>query len=375
VNRQRANPEPACRTRQARSNPPAEEIPQIAQFLIATTLQLELPVTHTKQTTGAFLIATNRTCSPRRALFRLCARRGAKAEPSRSWRAPEEKGRGEARAVLTDGIGPINPIGPYKNEKPTLRVNRSEWGTRGREQGDYSGAMWLDGMMRSRQTNEGADRVGHPLHQGKKRASSKGLLPPELARRISPYIVNSGEMAGAVGKNALIGAMLLSLYGPEHNGFLCLLGPWICPTLIALFWSTLFARRRFRIYRGSPFAEHSYVDTGGDPVVMRLSEIFNSSEARRHLWRESLKVSAILFAVLGTAVLLLRNSFNWVYPSPGNQFFWTARRGVPGYWFWLGLVCCLLFAFLALVSDFYRWCLTTWVKREQESAHPAGARS
>jgi hypothetical protein len=21
------------------------------------------------------------------------------------------------------------------------------------------------------------------------------------------------------------------------------------------------------------------------------------------------------------------------YPSPVNQFFWTARRGVPGYWF------------------------------------------
>ena len=70
MSRQRANPEPACRTRQARSRPPLEKIPQIAKFLIATTLQLESPVTHTKQTTGAFLIATNGTLfRPRRAVF------------------------------------------------------------------------------------------------------------------------------------------------------------------------------------------------------------------------------------------------------------------------------------------------------------------
>jgi hypothetical protein len=60
VSGQRANPKPACLLGHVRSNPPAEKIPQIAKFLIATTLQLESPVTHTKQTTGAFLIATNR---------------------------------------------------------------------------------------------------------------------------------------------------------------------------------------------------------------------------------------------------------------------------------------------------------------------------
>jgi hypothetical protein len=196
------------------------------------------------------------------------------------------------------------------------------------------------------------------------RSSNKAALPPELARRISPWIVNSGEMTGAVGKTALIGGMVLSLYGPDHNGFLYLLGPWVCPTLVALFWSALFARRRFRIYRGSPFAGHSYVDTGDDPVVTRLSELFNSDEARRHLWHETLKVSTILFAILWTAAFLLRNSLEWVYPSPVNQFFWTARRGVPGYWFWPGLWGCSLFAFLALVSDYYHWCLMTWAERE-----------
>lgn len=201
------------------------------------------------------------------------------------------------------------------------------------------------------------------------RAEQKAILPPELARKISPWLVNSAEMTGAVGKTALIGGMVLSLYGPglEHNGFLYLLGPWVCPTLIALFCSALLARRRFRIYRGSPFAERSYVDTGDDPVVMRLAELFSSNEARRHLWHETLKVSSILFAILGTAAFLLPDSLNWAYPSPVNHFFWTARRGVPGYWFWPGLFGCSLFAFLALVSDYYRWCLMTWAKRE--SAH------
>jgi len=126
-------------------------------------------------------------------------------------------------------------------------------------------------------------------------------------------MVNSAEMTGAVGKTALIGGMVLSLHGPDHNGFLYLLGPWVCPTLIAFSWSALFARRRFRIYRGSPLAEHSYVDTGDDPVVTRLGELFNSNEARRHLWHEAtLKVSTILFATLGTAAFLFRNSLEWV---------------------------------------------------------------
>jgi hypothetical protein len=43
---------------------------------------------------------------------------------------------------------------------------------------------------------------------------------------------------------------------------------------------------------------------------MRLAELFNSDEARRHLWHEALKLSTILSAILGTAALLLRNSLN-----------------------------------------------------------------
>jgi hypothetical protein len=177
-------------------------------------------------------------------------------------------------------------------------------------------------------------------------------------------MVNSAEMAGTGGKIALMTAMALSLFSRYHNGFLFLLGPWVCPTLIAWILSTLLSRRRFRIYRGSPFAEHKFVDTGDDPVVMRLADLFNSDEARQHLWNESIKISSILFAILGVAAFLLRDSLNWVYPSPANQFFWTTLSSQPGFWFWPGLFTCSIFAFLALLSDFYRWCLTTWAERE-----------
>jgi hypothetical protein len=208
------------------------------------------------------------------------------------------------------------------------------------------------------------------------RAQNTTILPPELARKVSPLLVNSAEVAGAVGKSALTGVAAVSLYGPvgigfsDHNGFFYLLGPWVCPILSALFWSAVLARVRMRVYRGTPFSEPTYVDTGDDPIVMRLAELLNSNEARRHLWHETLKESSILFAILGTAAFLLRDSLSWVYPSPGNHFLWTARRGELGSWFWFGLPICLFSTFVILVSDYHRWCLMTWAKREL--AHQAG---
>lgn len=208
-------------------------------------------------------------------------------------------------------------------------------------------------------------------------AKNNGMLPAELARKISPWMVNSAEMAGSVGKSAFTGiaACLLSGYAPawtgnaDYNGLLLLLGPWVCPSLIAFLWSLRLAKLPFRIYRGSPFAEHSFVDTGDDPAVMRLAELCKSDEARRHVCHEALKLSSILFAILGTAAFLLRNSLNWAYPSPKNHFlFFSAEvRGVPGEHFWFGLFGCSLFMFLVLGSDHMRWCLMTWAKGE--SAH------
>lgn len=207
------------------------------------------------------------------------------------------------------------------------------------------------------------------------RARNNAILPPELARKISPWMVNSAEMTGAVGKSAFLGiaAFSLSGYAPawtgnaDYNGFLYLLGPWACPCIVALLLSALLKRKPFRIYRGNPFAEHGFVDADSprDPVVMHLQALCNSDEARRHVWRETLKLSTILFAILAVAAFLLRDSLNWGYPSPANHFLW--RDGVPGAHFWFGSFGCCLFMFLVLLSDYQRWCLMTWAKHE--SAH------
>jgi hypothetical protein len=204
---------------------------------------------------------------------------------------------------------------------------------------------------------------------GKMRAKDKGIIPRELARKISPWMVNTAEMTGAVGKTALIAIVAFQLYpvgSPyvDHNGFVCLLGPWVFPTLIAFLWSLRLAKLPFRIFRGSPFAEHTFVDTGDDPTVMRLARLCKSDEARRHVWYEALKMSSILFVVLGTAAFLQRDSLNWAYPSPKNHFLSTARPGEPGSWFWLSLLGSPIFMFLVLMSDHTRWCLMTWAKRE-----------
>jgi hypothetical protein len=201
-------------------------------------------------------------------------------------------------------------------------------------------------------------------------AKASEILSPDLARKISPWIVNSAQMTGLTGRIILTGVAVVFLYGPvginpDHNGFLYLLGPWVCPALVALFWSVILARTRFRIYRGNPFAKHHYVQD--DPVVTRLAKLFNSSEARRHLWWESLKLACILFAVLGIAAVYYRNSLEWSLPSSHNGFLGHSRPGEPGGWFWVGSFGCCMFTFWILISDYYRWCLMTWAKRESTS--------
>jgi len=95
---------------------------------------------------------------------------------------------------------------------------------------------------------------------------------------------------------------------------------------------------------------------------MRLVELYKSHAARRHLWSQALKVSAILFAILGTAAIELRKSLNWTFPSSQNGFLYHWRG--PGYWFWVGLIGCSIFSFLALGIEHIGWVTTTWASRE-----------
>lgn len=184
--------------------------------------------------------------------------------------------------------------------------------------------------------------------------ASKSIIPSELARKVSPWIVNGAEMAGTVGKTTFTGlAAILLCVNPEHNGFVYAVGPWICPGVaVGLMWSL-----RRRLWQGS-FVNPRPLDAN-DPVARRLVELYKSNEARRHLWREALRLSGILSAIVWTIAFLQRNSLTWAIPS--LQILLDKR---PGHCFWCGFAFGTIFSFVVLGSDYQRWCLMTWTKRE-----------
>src|ERR1700722_4912102 len=154
-------------------------------------------------------------------------------------------------------------------------------------------------------------------------ATSKSLISPELRLKVSPSLLMLADEAGAF---KILGIVLavLGLYGPvtvhpDHNGFLYLLGPWVCPSVVALIWSSVPKKP----YRGVFYNQTMHDVDSNDPAVMHLVELYKSEEVRRHLWFESLKLSGILFAILGSAAFLLRDSLNWTLPSLQNQFLWS----------------------------------------------------
>lgn len=100
---------------------------------------------------------------------------------------------------------------------------------------------------------------------------------------------------------------------------------------------------------------------------MRLVELYKSREARRHVWKQALTLSGILFAIVWTAAIMLRNSLNWELPSSKNGYLYPGHG--PGSWFWVGLIGCSLFSFVALAADHVGWVIGTWAS--QEAAHHA----
>lgn len=188
--------------------------------------------------------------------------------------------------------------------------------------------------------------------------SKRTVIPPRLRHKVSPGLLMFVDEQRAVKS---LGTLLAAfgLYGPvarhtDHNGFLYLLGPWVCPSIVTLFWSLV----THRPYRGQFYSGLRDVDTT-DPSVMRLVQLYKSSESKHHMWLGSLRLSGILFAILGSAALLLRHSLNWEFPSPQNGFLWA-----PGHWFWVGVSLSLVGSFLAVAGGFTNWCLRTWAERE-----------
>jgi hypothetical protein len=159
-----------------------------------------------------------------------------------------------------------------------------------------------------------------------------------------------------------LGLAAFCLYGPiagasDHNGFRYLVGPWICPSVTAVFRS-LFP---FRPYRGIMFVDRTRdVDTT-DRVSMRLVEIYRSNEARGYLWRQCLKLSAILFVIMGLLSLPVQHSLNWSFPYSLYQ---SMPSSASRDWFWLGWGGGILGSYIALMTDYVTWGLMRWANQE-----------
>jgi hypothetical protein len=190
--------------------------------------------------------------------------------------------------------------------------------------------------------------------------ASETMIPPQLKRKISPALLMFAGRNGRAPRIVGVGISAWMLYGPatvhpDHNGFLYLLAPWIIPSVVAIFYMLI----PFRPYRGVVWERNMQEADTNDPAVVRLAELYKSGEARRHLLHENLKLSGILFAILGTAAILLRDSLNWTLPSSQNQFLLR-----PGHWFWIGIIGCFIGCYVALSAAYIGWGLTTWATRE-----------
>jgi len=107
--------------------------------------------------------------------------------------------------------------------------------------------------------------------------ASNSPIPPELRRKTAPAPLLFAPGERIFIKVAFIGFATFWLYGPiplnqDHNVFLYLLGPWVCPSIPAAFFTLLPplpSRGTFlsRNWRGIDRA---------DPAVMRLVELYKS---------------------------------------------------------------------------------------------------
>jgi hypothetical protein len=192
--------------------------------------------------------------------------------------------------------------------------------------------------------------------------ATKTSVAPELKRKISPGLHTMvAEHSVSLWLFGL-GLAAFLLYGPvvgvrDHNGFRYLLGPWFCPAIVAAYRTIV----PFTPFRGTTFVEHTYDVDRTDPAVMRLVELYKSSEAVRYLWKQTLKFAAVLFVIMGFLALLTRGSLRWSFPYSLDG---SAASDTSRYWFWMGWIGGCLGSFIALMADYITWGLRLWSSRE-----------
>lgn len=193
------------------------------------------------------------------------------------------------------------------------------------------------------------------LVEGKMRVTNDIEVPAELKRKISPgLLMFRPRTAWVLGMSLTAIGLYTALVG-DHDAFVYLIAPWLCPISVAVLNISV----RFRPYRGVLWARNMRDVDVTDAAVTRLVELYRSDEARSHIWRQALKWAAIVLVAEGILAVLFRSSLNWSPPSSQNQFMLTGKHG-----FWAGLVGCWIGSYAGLTGDYIGWGLKTWASRE-----------
>lgn len=178
-------------------------------------------------------------------------------------------------------------------------------------------------------------------------AASRNPIPRELKDKIPPLMFTLVVEMRTFGIIFGLALALFSLYGPiigpsNHNGFRYLLGPWVCPWLLALYYRFF----PYHPYRGSTLFVGELVDLDKRDVdAKRLDELFQSAEARHMLVRTTLKMSVIIFVVMALVTATVHDSLNWSLSSA---------------WQDPGLLVGAIAASIAVGVEYLSWGISRW---------------
>jgi len=110
-----------------------------------------------------------------------------------------------------------------------------------------------------------------------------------------------------------MGLVVLMLHGrvvgpPDYNVLLYLLGPWLCPAMVATYYYFKpFSPYRVNAAQIADLADYEF----RDPDARRLVELFQSKEAQRFLLKATLKLSGRLFGIMLLFAVLHRHNLTW----------------------------------------------------------------
>lgn len=205
----------------------------------------------------------------------------------------------------------------------------------------------------------------------------KLVVPPWLKEKVSPGLIEFAQARIGVW---VFGVTLAAILGTPHvpirflggsvlRAFLHLLGPCVCPLVVAAIF-TLFPPHP---YRGIPWVTKTHPIDTSDPVALRLAVLYKSVAARRHLWGQAVKFSLILLAIIAGLQFAVRDAGVLALLNPARfASVGSLAEGTKDP-LWPNLLGACLGSLCVLPWEVHAWCLRKWVAQETKRHRTEGA--